>query len=59
MADNSNDPAMQNQDVIQAARGIRINPALFAALMSPPTAAPASADPTAGFELDPGFRTIG
>ena len=37
MADNSNDPVMQNQDVIQGARAIRSNPALFAALMSPPT----------------------
>jgi hypothetical protein len=56
MADNSNDSTMQNQDVIQAARGIRSNPALFAALMSPPTAAPASADPTAGLSThnDPG-----
>ena len=43
MADDQNYPA--NADVIQAARGIRSNPALFASLMSPPTAAPASADP--------------
>ena len=52
------DPTMQDQDVIQAARGIRSNPALFAALMSPPTAAPASADPTAGLTTrnDPGGR---
>ena len=44
--------------MIQAARGIRSNPALFAALMSPPTAAPASADPTAGLTThnDPGGR---
>jgi hypothetical protein len=48
VADNSNDPTMQNQDVIQAARSIRSNPALFAALMSPPLAAPASADPNVG-----------
>jgi hypothetical protein len=26
LADNSNDPVMQNQDVIQGARGIRRNP---------------------------------
>jgi hypothetical protein len=37
-----------NADVIQGARAIRSNPALFAALMSPPTAAPASADPNVG-----------
>ena len=55
MADNSNDPTMQNQDVIQAARGIRSNPALFAALMSPPTAAPAGgvANPTVGSAVMP------
>jgi hypothetical protein len=39
MADNSNDPEMQNQDVIQAARGIRRSPAQLAALMAPPTVA--------------------
>lgn len=44
MADNS-DPVMQNQDVIQGARAIRTSPALLAALMAPPTAAPASDDP--------------
>src|SRR5271163_3179949 len=46
MANDQDYPA--NADVIQGARAIRSNPALFAALMSPPTAAPASADPTAG-----------
>ena len=58
MADNSNAPVMQNQDVIQAARGIRSNPALFAALMSPPTEATPSPDPTAGLAThnDPGGR---
>jgi len=39
MADNSNDPEMQNQDVIQAACGIRRSPAQLAALMAPPTVA--------------------
>ena len=38
MADNSEAPVMQNQDVIQGARAIRSNPALFAAPMSPSTA---------------------
>jgi hypothetical protein len=56
MADDQNYPA--NADVIPGARAIRSNPALFAALMSPPTAAPASPDPTAGFSThnDPGGR---
>jgi len=44
MADNSDDPVMANQDVIQAARGIRRNPAQLAAM-----APPAEDDPnTAG-----------
>ena len=45
MANDQDYPA--NADVIQGARAIRSNPALFAALMSPPPAA-ASADPNAG-----------
>lgn len=36
MADNSDAPTMQKQDVIQGARAIGSNPALLAALMSPP-----------------------
>ena len=41
MADNSNDPAMQNQDVIQAApAGFRTNPVLFAALVVSPDCRP-------------------
>jgi hypothetical protein len=45
MADNSDDPVMQNAHVVQGARAIRTNPALLAALMSPPAATPSSDDP--------------
>ena len=51
MANDQDYPA--NADVIQGARAIRSNPALFAALMSPPTAAPASADPNVGLSPPP------
>ena len=39
------DTYQANADPIQGARAIRTNPALLAALMSPPTAAPSSDDP--------------
>jgi len=43
MANNSDDPMMQNQDVIAGARAIRRNPAQLAELTAPP----ANDDPNA------------
>jgi hypothetical protein len=49
MVDNSDDPVMQNQDVVQGGRAIRSNPALLARLKSPPDfTAPPSDDPNVG-----------
>jgi hypothetical protein len=46
MADNSDGPVMQNQDVVEGGRAIRSNPALLAMLKSAPDfTAPPSDDP--------------